>query len=177
MLVTDIPKYACLARKLSSQAREPKIHYEHTTVGYNYRMSNLLAAVGRSQLHDLSRRVKRRREHFQAYAEALGSLPGIQMQREAPWGKSTRWLTCLTIDSKKAGTSREKIRQALEKMNIESRPIWKPMHMQPVFRGAEYYGNGVCDRIFRDGLCLPSGSGMSNTEREKAIEVLRRCFE
>ena len=177
MIVTDSAKYADLARKLASQAREPAVHYEHKTIGYNYRMSNLLAAVGRSQLHDLSRRVKRRREHFQAYAEALGSLPGVQMQREAPWGKSTRWLTCLTIDSKKAGTSREKIRQALEKMNIESRPIWKPMHMQPVFRGAEYYGNGVCDRIFRDGLCLPSGSGMSDAERERVIEVFRGCFK
>ena len=177
MLVTDSAKYANLARKLASQAREQAVHYEHKTIGYNYRMSNLLAAVGRSQLLDLPRRVIRRREHFRAYAKALGDLPGVEMQPEAPWGKSTRWLTCLTVNPKKLGTHREKIRKALEKENIESRPIWKPMHLQPVFREAEYYGTGICDQLFRDGLCLPSGSGMSDAERERVIEVFRGCFE
>jgi len=176
MLVTDSAKYADLARKLASQARESAVHYEHKKVGYNYRMSNLLAAVGRSQLHDLPRRVIRRRQHFRAYAKALGSLPGVQMQPEAPWGKSTRWLTCLTVDPKQAGTNREKIRRALEKKNIESRPIWKPMHLQPIFREAQYHGRGVCDRLFRNGLCLPSGSGMSDAERERVIKVFRGCF-
>ena len=176
MLVTNNRKYAELARKLASQARESAVHYEHKMIGYNYRLSNLLAAVGRSQLRDLPRRVTRRREHFQAYAEALGDLPGVQMQPEAPWGKSTRWLTCLTVDPKQAGTSREKIRKVLEKKNIESRPIWKPMHLQPIFRKAEYYGRGVCDQLFRNGLCLPSGSGMSDADRERVIEVLKGCF-
>lgn len=176
MLVTDSHRQAEWARKLASQAREPAAHYEHREIGYNYRMSNLLAAVGRSQLCDLPRRVKRRREHFRAYAEALGDLPGVQMQPEAPWGKSTRWLTCLTVDPKRAGTNREKIRKALEKKNIEARPIWKPMHLQPVFKGAEYYGRGICDRLFREGLCLPSGSGMSDVEREKVIDVMKKCF-
>ena len=157
MMVTDNRKFADLARKLASQAREPAPHYEHKTVGYNYRLSNLLAAVGRSQLRDLPRRVKRRREHFQAYAKAFSGLPGVKMQPEAPWGRSTRWLTCLTVDAKTAGTDRERIRKALEKRNIEARPIWKPMHLQPVFKGTEYYGRGVSDRLFRDGLCLPSG--------------------
>ena len=176
MLVTNNRKYAELARKLASQARESAVHYEHKMIGYNYRLSNLLAAVGRSQLRDLPRRVNRRREHFQAYAEALGDLPGVQMQPEAPWGKSTRWLTCLTVDSKKAGTSSEKIRKALEKKNIEARPLWKPMHLQPIFRQAEYHGRGVSDRLFRNGLCLPSGSGMSNMNRKRVIEVLKGCF-
>lgn len=177
MLVTDSAKYADLARKLASQARESAVHYEHKIIGYNYRMSNLLAAVGRSQLRDLPRRVKRRREHFRAYTKALGDLPGVEMQPEAPWGKSTRWLTCLTVNPKQAGTNCEKIRKALEKQNIESRPIWKPMHLQPIFREAEYHGRGICDRLFRDGLCLPSGSGMSDAERERVIEVFRGCFE
>jgi dTDP-4-amino-4,6-dideoxygalactose transaminase len=176
MLVTDSAKYADLARKLASQAREPAVHYEHKTAGYNYRMSNLLAAVGRSQLRDLQKRVKKRREHFRAYAEALGDLPGVQMQPEAPWGKSTRWLTCLTVDPRKAGTTREKICKGLEKRNIEARPLWKPMHLQPIFRRAEYHGRGVCDRLFRDGLCLPSGSGMSSADRNRVIEVFRECF-
>ena len=176
MLVTDDRKLAQLARKLASQAREPAPHYEHKLVGYNYRLSNLLAAVGRSQLADLPRRVKRRREHFCAYSEALKNLPGVKMQPEAPWGRSTRWLTCLTVNPKQAGTEREVIRKNLEKANIESRPIWKPMHLQPVFKGAEYYGRGICDRLFRDGLCLPSGSGMSDVEREKVIDVMKKCF-
>jgi dTDP-4-amino-4,6-dideoxygalactose transaminase len=177
MLVTDSRKLAAMARKLASQARERAPHYEHKLVGYNYRLSNLLAAVGRSQLRDLARRIRRRREHFRAYAEALGDLPGVRMQPEAPWGRSTRWLTCMTLDAKKAGTDREKIRRALEKKNIEARPIWKPMHLQPVFRDAEYHGRGICDQLFRDGLCLPSGSGMSDPEREKVIEIFKRCFE
>jgi dTDP-4-amino-4,6-dideoxygalactose transaminase len=176
MLVTDNRRHAELARKLASQAREPAVHYEHRLAGYNYRLSNLLAAVGRSQLRDLPRRVRRRREHFQAYAKSLGDLPGVQLQPEAPWGRSTRWLTCLTVDSKKARTNREKIRKVLEKVNIESRPIWKPMHLQPIFRKAEYHGRGICDRLFRDGLCLPSGSGMSDADRERVIEVFRACF-
>ncbi len=177
MLVSDNRRHAELARKLASQAREPAIHYEHKLAGYNYRLSNLLAAVGRSQLRDLPRRVRRRREHFQAYAESLGGLPGVKMQPEAPWAKSTRWLTCLTVDPRKAGINREIIRKALEKRNIEARPLWKPMHRQPIFRQAEYLGRGVCDRLFRDGLCLPSGSGMSDAERDKVIEVFRECFE
>jgi dTDP-4-amino-4,6-dideoxygalactose transaminase len=176
MLVTNSAKYADLARRLASQAREPAVHYEHKTIGYNYRMSNLLAAVGRSQLRDLRRRVKRRREHFRAYTEDLKDLPGIQMQPEAPWGDSTRWLTCLTVDPKRAGTNREKIRKALEKVNIESRPIWKPMHLQPIFRQAEYHGRGVSDRLFRNGLCLPSGSDMSNMNRKRVTEVFKGCF-
>jgi len=177
MLVTDSRRHAELARKLASQAREPAVHYEHRLAGYNYRLSNLLAAVGRSQLRDLPRRVKKRKEHFRAYEEALGDLPGVQMQPEAPWGKSTRWLTCLTVDPRKTGMNREKIRKALEKRNIEARPLWKPMHLQPIFRQAEYHGRGVCDRLFRDGLCLPSGSGMSSADRNRVIEIFRGCFE
>jgi dTDP-4-amino-4,6-dideoxygalactose transaminase len=98
------------------------------------------------------------------------------MQPEAPWGKSTRWLTCLTVDPKKAGTSSEKIRKALEKKNIEARPLWKPMHLQPIFRQAEYHGRGVSERLFQNGLCLPSGSGMSYMNRKRVIEVFKGCF-
>lgn len=176
MLVTDDAALAQAARHLSTQAREPAPHYEHTTLGYNYRLSNVCAGIGRGQLAGLDAKVARRRAHFEAYAEAFRDLPGLVMQPEAPWGKSTRWLSCLTLDPAVAGTDRERLRLALDKANIESRPLWKPMHLQPVFRSAEYLGRGVSDCLFDRGLCLPSGSGMTDAERLRVIEVVRGCF-
>lgn len=176
MLVTDDAGLAQAARHLSTQARDPAPHYEHTTLGYNYRLSNVCAGIGRGQLAGLASKVARRRAHFAAYAEAFRDLPGLVMQPEAPWGESTRWLSCLTLDPALAGTDRERLRLALEAANIESRPLWKPMHLQPVFRSAEYLGRGVSDRLFERGLCLPSGSGMTDAERQRVIDTVKGCF-
>ena len=176
MLVTPDAAAAASARHLATQARDPAPHYEHTTLGYNYRLSNVCAGIGRGQLEGLDAKVSRRRAHFAAYAEAFRDLHGLAMQPEAPWGRSTRWLSCLTIDPALAGTDRERVRLALEKADIECRPLWKPMHLQPVFRAAEYLGRGVSDRLFANGLCLPSGSGMSDAERARVIEVVRGAF-
>ena len=176
MLVTPDKAMADAARHLATQARDPAPHYEHTTLGYNYRLSNVCAGIGRGQLQGLDAKVARRRAHFAAYAEAFRDLHGLAMQPEAPWGKSTRWLSCLTIDAAIAGTDRERVRLALEKADIECRPLWKPMHLQPVFRAAEHHGRGVSDRLFANGLCLPSGSGMTDAERGRVIDVVRGAF-
>ncbi|MGB3061310.1 MAG: aminotransferase class I/II-fold pyridoxal phosphate-dependent enzyme, partial [Anaerolineae bacterium] len=119
------------ARKLATQAREPAPHYQHTEIGYNYRMSNVLAAIGRGQLQVLEERVAAKRRIFDYYAQTIGDLPGISLMPEAPWGRATRWLTCITVDSAQFGADREAIRQALENENIEARPLWKPMHRPP----------------------------------------------
>jgi len=176
MLVTDDAALAQAARHLATQARDPAPHYEHTTLGYNYRLSNVCAGIGRGQLEGLDKKVARRRAHFDAYQSAFRDLPGVVLQPEAPWGKSTRWLTCLTIEPTIAGTDRERVRLALEQLDIESRPIWKPMHLQPVFHGVEVADRGVAARLFAQGLCLPSGSGMSDADRERVIAGVRSCF-
>jgi len=176
MLVTDDAALAQSARHLATQARDPAPHYEHTTLGYNYRMSNVCAGIGRGQLESLATKVARRRAHFEAYRAALGDLPGVTLQPEAPWGTSTRWLTCLTLDPTLAGTDRDRVRLALEAANIESRPLWKPMHLQPVFHGVEVADRGVAAHLFAQGLCLPSGSGMSDAERARVIATLLSCF-
>ena len=175
--MTNDEKLASTARFLSTQARDPAPHYQHTTIGYNYRMSNVCAGIGRGQLSELSKKVARRRSHFAAYTEAFKNLPGLMMQPEAHWGKSTHWLTCLTIDPQKSPVSREEVRLSLEKEEIESRPIWKPLHLQPVFKEAEYHGRGVSDRIFDQGLCIPSGSGMTDSERQLVIDAVLKCFK
>ena len=176
MLVTHDRALAQAARHLATQARDPAPHYEHTTLGYNYRLSNICAGIGRGQLENLESKVARRRAHFEAYRAALSDLPGLRMQPEAPWGQSTRWLSCLTLNPKEAGVDRERVRLALEKADIETRPIWKPMHLQPVFRTTEYIGRGVSDELFAQGLCLPSGSGMSDADRTRVIEAIRAAF-
>ena len=176
MLVTDDEALARASRHLATQARDAAPHYEHTTLGYNYRLSNVCAGIGRGQLQGLDAKVARRRAHFAAYASAFCDLPGVTMQPEAAWGSSTHWLTCLTIDPQLAGTDRERVRLALEAADIESRPLWKPMHLQPVFRQAEKVGGAVCEDLFAKGLCLPSGSGMSDADRSRVIDCVRRPF-
>ena len=161
MLVSDDAVLMAQARKLATQAREDAPHYEHAEVGYNYRMSNVLAGIGRGQLRVLAERVAAHRQNFAFYQEALGHLPGITFMPEAPWGRHSRWLTCLTIDPAQFGADREAVRLALEAANIEARPVWKPMHMQPVYAGYEAVGGGVSAGVFAQGLCLPSGSGLS----------------
>jgi dTDP-4-amino-4,6-dideoxygalactose transaminase len=161
------------ARHLATQARDPAPHFEHSTVGFNYRLSNVLAAIGRGQLRTLTQRVARRRRIFETYVEGLASLPGIAFMPEAPYGCSNRWLTALTIDPNTFGANREDVRLALEAEDIESRPIWKPMHLQPVYDGCRVYGGAVAERLFERGLCLPSGSSLSTEDQARIVSIVR----
>ena len=172
-LVSDDGAAIERVRKLAAQAREPASHYEHREVGFNYRLSNLLAAVGRGQLRVLEERVAARRRTFRLYREALEDLPGLAFLEEAPDGRSNRWLTCLTVDPEAFGADRETIRRALEAEDIEARPVWKPMHLQPVFAGCEVVGGGVAEGLFERGLCLPSGSDLSDEDRARVVEGVR----
>lgn len=160
------------ARFLATQARDPAPHYQHSQIGYNYRLSNVLAAIGRGQLEVIEDRVQARRSIFERYRSLLAHTPGISFQPEAEGNFSNRWLTCVIINPQEAGFDREQLRLAFDKENIESRPLWKPMHLQPVFAEAPYYGVGVSDRLFEDGLCLPSGSNMTGSDWERIEEVL-----
>jgi pyridoxal phosphate-dependent aminotransferase EpsN len=173
MLVSNDAGLITHARKLASQARDPAPHYEHTEIGYNYRMSNVLAGIGRGQLRALDDRVRRKRDIFESYRRALGDLSGIDFMPEAPWGLHNRWLTVITIDPDGFGATREDVRLALEAENIESRPLWKPMHLQPVFRDCEVVGGAVAEELFETGLCLPSGTDMSAADQMRVVEVVR----
>ena len=167
------------ARFLATQAREPEIHYEHRELGYNYRMSNLLAAVGRGQLQVLDERVEARREIFKRYFDTLSEIKGIEFMPEAKYSGSTRWLTTLTVDQNVTGVNRTQIIQALEKENIEARPVWKPMHLQPLYKGCEYVTveqEDVSKRLFENGLCLPSGSNLSPKDQGRIIDIIRNCM-
>ncbi len=175
-MVTDSAEWAAQTRFRATQARDPAPHYQHSELGFNYRMSNLLAALGRSQLADLARRVDRRRDHNRFYSEALGDLPGVSFMPEAPGCRSTFWLTVLTIDPGAAGVSRDDVRLHLESLDIESRPLWKPMHLQPYYGSCRMVGGGVSEALFRDGLCLPSGSTLTDDQRELVASEVRRVF-
>ena len=175
MLVSDNEDHINKARFLATQAREPEIHYEHKELGYNYRMSNLLAAVGRGQLQVLDDRVKTRRSIFKRYFNALSVIEGIGFMPEAIYGHSNRWLTSLTVDPEKTGVSRTQIILALEKENIEARPVWKPMHMQPLYERCEYItkdSQDISKGLFEQGLCLPSGSNLSISDQNRVIEII-----
>ena len=174
MLVSSDEALIAHARKLSTQARDPAPHYEHSEVGYNYRMSNILAAIGRGQLRVLGDRVAARRRNFAFYAEALGDLPGIEFMPEAPWGTHTRWLTTLTIDPEQFGADREQVRRALDAEGIEARPVWKPMHLQPLYAQSPVVGRGVADDLYSRGLCLPSGSNLTETDLQRVVAVIRQ---
>ncbi|MCD0459871.1 DegT/DnrJ/EryC1/StrS family aminotransferase [Roseiconus lacunae] len=173
MLVTDQQNWAEKARFWSTQARDPAPHYEHSETGHNYRLSNLLAAVGRGQLKALKSRVERRREIYAWYREHLGGLPGLQFIPEAAFGQSSCWLTCVLIDPELFGVTNEQVRLALEDQNIESRPCWKPMHWQPLFADCEATGGKVSEKIFERGLCLPSGSQMTPHDLQRVAQVIR----
>ena len=170
MIVSDDEGMIAQARKLATQAREPAPHYEHAEVGYNYRMSNLLAALGRGQLANLDAMIAARRENFEYYREHLGSLDGIEMMPIDPRGEPNYWLTCLTSDPDAFGCDREAVRLKLEARDIESRPLWKPMHMQPIFRSMPQIGGSYVEGLFDDGLCLPSGSSLTSEDRERVVE-------
>lgn len=171
-LLSDDAQAVEKARFLATQARDPAPHYQHSQIGYNYRLSNVLAAIGRGQLEVIEERVQARRSIFNRYQSLLSRVPGIAFQPEEEGNFSNRWLTCVIIDPERAGFDREQLRLAFDRENIESRPLWKPLHLQPVFADAPYYGNGVCDQLFRNGLCLPSGSNLTESDWERIEEVL-----
>ena len=173
MLVTQNDAIADKIRHLATQARDPGAHYQHSQIGYNYRLSNLLAAVARGQLEVLDDRVASRRANFRFYKENLGDLPGVEFMPEIKSGRCTRWLTCMTVDAGRFGASREDIRTALEAKNIESRPVWKPMHMQPVHDGRPAFGGHVAQRLYKTGLCLPSGSSLTETDLQRIVGIVR----
>jgi dTDP-4-amino-4,6-dideoxygalactose transaminase len=191
MLASDDKSLIEKARFWSQQARDPFPHYEHTDIGYNYRMSNIVAAIGRGQLRVLDARVKRKREIFDYYRKALEGVPGIEFMPEAAHGRCNRWLTVILISPEEFGTDREAVRLALEVKNIESRPVWKPMHLQPVFEidrgqgaggrgqekgrryGARAVEGAVAEDLFDRGLCLPSGTAMTEADLERVVAVVR----
>ena len=175
-LVTDDEEAVRHARFLATQARDPAPHYEHSQLGYNYRLSNILAALGRAQLAHLSRRVERRREHNNFYRGALERLPGFKFMPESAYCRSTFWLTALTVDPDEAGVSREDLRLHLEALDIEARPVWKPMHLQPLYEASPVIGGKVSERLFDLGLCLPSGSSLSDGDRERVVSGLIDCM-
>jgi dTDP-4-amino-4,6-dideoxygalactose transaminase len=172
MLVSDDKAFIDQARKLATQARDPAPHYQHSEIGYNYRLSNVLAGIGRAQLAVLADRVRARRANFDYYYQALSPLPGLQFMPEAAWGRHNRWLTVLTIDPALFGADREAVRLALEAENIEARPVWKPMHLQPVFADYAAVGGRVAEVLFRDGLCLPSGSNLTQPDLARVVDII-----
>jgi len=174
MLVTRDKGVADRARHLATQAREPEAHYEHVDLGFNYRMSNLLAALGVAQLRGLDRRMARRHAVNEAYRRALGALPGIRFMPRAGYGEPNDWLTCILVDPDEYGATREDIRLALEENDIEARPTWKPLHLQPLFVEAPVVGGEVAARIFEQGLCLPSGSTLSDVDLERVVAVIEQ---
>lgn len=174
MLVSDDKTYVNRAKFLSTQARDQAPHYQHSQIGYNYRMSNLLAAIGRGQLARLGQKIVRRKKIKELYVEALGQLPGISFIPDAGYGEPNHWLTVVLIDPLNFGTDREAVRLELEIENIESRPVWKPMHMQPVFKGCRTRGGKVAEEIFDKGLCLPSGSSLRPEDQERVVDIITR---
>ena len=173
MLLADDDAGIACARYLATQAREPVAHYEHKAIGYNYRMSNVLAGLGNSQLTDLDRRIAARRAHFESYREALGQFTGVEFMPLPDPDAANYWLTCLTLDPKMSGCTRDSLVAALEAADIEARPLWKPLHLQPVFKDKACFGGDLAARLFECGLCLPSGSGMSHSERKRVIDTVR----
>jgi len=178
MLFTEEREMADRARFLATQARDPAPHYEHSTVGYNYRMGNIPAGIGRGQIKVLDIRVLQKQRVFQGYKERLGDLPEIAFMPEPGYGKSTFWLSCVTFgkDAKEGLQMREAVRLALEAENIEARPLWKPMHMQPVFKDAECAGGSVGEDLFLRGLCLPSGTQLTDSDQDRVCEIVRRTL-
>ncbi len=170
MLASRDPALIERARFLSQQAREPFPWYEHEVVGYNYRMSNIVAAIGLGQLERLDAKVERKRAIGDGYRARLAGLP-VRFLEDAPWCRGNRWLTVARLG---AGVTPESLRLALEAEDIESRPVWKPMHLQPVFRGAKCYGGAVSEALFADGICLPSGAGLADADLDRVAAAVRR---
>ncbi|WP_162425993.1 DegT/DnrJ/EryC1/StrS family aminotransferase [Pontibacter pudoricolor] len=175
-LVSTNEEWIKKARFLATQARDNAPHYQHSHIGYNYRMSNICAGIGRGQMEVLQERVQQRRSNFDRYKAVFDTNEAISFHEEVSAEYySNRWLSTVLVDEE-SGVSREDIRLALEKQNIESRPLWKPMHLQPVFEDAPFYGDGTSEKLFRDGLCLPSGSNLQPEEIESVIDIISTCF-
>jgi dTDP-4-amino-4,6-dideoxygalactose transaminase len=184
MLASHDEELVAHARKLATQAREPFPYYEHAEIGHNYRMSNIIAAIGRGQLRVLDERVRQKRSVFATYRKLLGGLPGIEFMPESECGRGNRWLTVILVDPDTFGATPESIRLALEKHNIEARPVWKPMHLQPVFAHPKQPGpayrvvnRGVAEDLFARGLCLPSGTALADSDLEEIAAIVRCVWE
>lgn len=177
MLLSEDSDLVDRAKKLATQAREDTPHYEHNELGYNYRLSNVLAGIGRGQLLTLQDRILQKQRIFSYYRDALSDLPGISFMPELNSGESTKWLTCISVDSTVSGVGRDSVLAALEEDNIEARPLWKPLHQQPLFRDAIKFGGAVSDRLFEQGICLPSGSAMGIDDMQRVVGVVRKAFQ
>jgi len=175
MLVSPHKEWVDKARFWSTQARDPGLAYHHTDTGYNYRMSNVLAAIGRGQLLVLDERVRRRRQIAFRYRDAFADLSGISLMPQASFGLHTNWLSCFLVDEGRFGATRDELIRALDQADVESRPVWKPMHMQPLFASCERVGGEVAEELFRCGICLPSSSNMTDEEQDHVIETVRSC--
>ncbi len=173
MLVSPNAEWVAKARFWSQQARDPGIAYEHTETGYNYRMSNVLAGIGRGQLEVLEERVAQRRAVAFRYRDAFADIPALSLMPQASYGLHTNWLSVFLVDETKLGASRDQIIAALAREDIESRPVWKPMHLQPLFARAQRFGGEVAEDLFRRGLCLPSSSSLSADEQDRVISIVR----
>ncbi|MBY0433566.1 MAG: DegT/DnrJ/EryC1/StrS family aminotransferase, partial [Cyclobacteriaceae bacterium] len=173
-LVSENEKWVKRAKFLATQARDPAPHYQHSEIGYNYRLSNISAGIGRGQLKKLDERIRQKRANFEFYQENLSSIPGIAFQPELTQSFSNRWLTCIAIESSdNQAINPDKIRLALEAENIESRPLWKPMHLQPLFSPFPAYERGVSANLFKRGLCLPSSTQLTDADKDRIISVIR----
>ena len=175
MLVSRNAAWVEKARFWSQQARDPGLAYEHSEMGYNYRMSNVLAGIGRGQLEVLDLRVKQRRAIAFNYRDAFADLPGITLMPQASYGLHTNWLSCFLIDEREFGSSRDALIRVLDEANVESRPVWKPMHLQPLYAGCERYGGKTAEDLFRRGICLPSSSSLSEEDQLHVINSVRRA--
>lgn len=175
MLISNDEKSIAHALFLSTQSRDKALHYQHSELGFNYRLSNISAGIGRGQMEVLDQRIQRRREIFDKYNAAFGSIEGFDFQPELPDSKSNRWLTALTIDESKTGFSALDLIDALQQNNIEARPVWKPMHLQPFFESYDYItsGNDNGAYLFNHGVCLPSGSDMTDSQQDRVIEIIK----
>lgn len=176
-LISNNHDFIHKARFLATQARDNAPHYQHSHIGYNYRMSNVVAGIGRGQLEVLDLRIKQRRENNKFYRDLLGEVKGIAFHTESSDSFSNYWLTSIIIDPKITGVTREDLRKGLEEDNIESRPLWKPMHLQPVFSGAPAYTNGFSEYAFENGLCMPSGSNMTDEDRSRIANQLKKILK
>ncbi len=175
-LIGESEKDIAKARFLATQARDNAPHYEHSHIGYNYRMSNIAAGIGRGQLLVLDSHIQKRRSNFEFYKTAFSDIESISFLDEPAGYFSNHWLTTIIVDEEKTGISRDDIRLRLEEHNIESRPLWKPMHMQPVFKDCPYYGSNVCEDLFKCGLCLPSGSNLKEQDLVRIAGIVREFF-
>ena len=174
MLVSRNQAWVDKARFWSQQARDAALWYEHSELGYNYRMSNVLAGIGRGQLEVLDLRVQQRRAIAFRYRDAFAGLPGISLMPQAPYGLHTNWLSCFLLEERKFGCSRDELIGILDAANVESRPVWKPMHLQPLYARREHFGGAVAEDLFRRGICLPSSSSLTDQQQMHVVNVVRR---